>query len=34
MFVDYATDVPELGRLGIFLSRGFDGQWWRLRGRL
>ncbi|CAB1102056.1 unnamed protein product [Ectocarpus sp. CCAP 1310/34] len=32
MFVDEATEVPELGRLGVFLSRGFDGQRWRRGG--
>ncbi|CAB1121119.1 unnamed protein product [Ectocarpus sp. CCAP 1310/34] len=32
MFVDEATEVPELCRLSVFLSRGFDGQWWRRGG--
>ncbi len=29
MFVDYATQALELERLGVPLSRCFDGQRWR-----
>ncbi|CAB1109123.1 unnamed protein product [Ectocarpus sp. CCAP 1310/34] len=32
MFVDEATEVPELGRLGVFLCRDFDGKRWTRGG--